>query len=156
MAEKDEDRAAEGLPALPDAARVNAAWAAEPAAGRGLPGLVRRLVSRLMAPQLDAQRAFNAEQVRLDNALLRQLDERFAATHRHYDRILGQLGARQDDIDERHRQLEQELVGHVRELAERIDLLLAETGRGRAGVEFQLAELRSRLGELEQALRRRG
>ena len=44
------------------------------------------------AARFEAQRTWNAHQVRLDNELLRYLEERFAATHRHYDRLLGAAG----------------------------------------------------------------
>ena len=41
------------------------------------------------APVLEAQVAFNAQQVQLDNELLDYVDARLAATHRHYDAVLG-------------------------------------------------------------------
>ncbi len=152
MAETDDDVAAEGLLAPPDPSPVNASWTATPAAGRGLRGLVGRFLARLHGPQLQAQRAFNADQVRLDNALVRYVEERFAATHRHYDRILGRTGKRLDEVDERHRLLAQELVAHVHDLARRIDLVLAEADRGRPALDHALADLRARVARLEQAL----
>jgi DNA-binding ferritin-like protein len=115
--------------------------------------LLGRLLTRLVGPQLEAQRAFNAEQVRLDNALLRHLDERFAATHAHYDGLLGGVGRRLDEVDERHAQLTRELVAHVHDLARRIDLVLAEADRGRPALEHALRELRERVARLEDALR---
>src|SRR5207342_1817931 len=94
VAEKPDDRAAEALPAAPDLAHVNASWTTKPPLG-----LLGRLLAWLQGPQLEAQRAFNADQVRLDNALLKYLEERLAATHRHYDRILGRTGQRLDEVD---------------------------------------------------------
>jgi len=105
--------------------------------------------------QLEAQRAFNADQVRLDNALLKYLEDRLSATHRHYDRVLGRVGQRQDEADARHRLLERELVKHVHDLARRIDLVLAEADRGRPALEHALADLRERVARIEDALRAR-
>lgn len=139
----------------PDPGPVNASWAASAAPGRGLGGLLSRLLARLLAPQLEAQRAFNADQVRLDNALLRHLEERFSATHRHYDGILGAAGRRLDEVDERHAQLAQELVAHVHDLARRIDLVLAEADRGRPALELVIKDLQARVARLEDGLRSR-
>jgi hypothetical protein len=116
---------------------------------------VSRLLARFLAPQLEAQRAFNADQVRLDNALLRHLEERFAATHAHYDGVLGRQGQRLDEVDERHRQLAQELVAHAHDLARRIDLVLGETGRGRPALELEIRDLEARVARLEESLRSR-
>jgi hypothetical protein len=146
---------AEPWPAPPDATAVNEAWPAQSAPRRGLAGLVERVVLRLLGGRFDAQRAWNAHQVRLDNELVRYVEERFAATHRHYDGRLGLQGRRQDEADERHVLLEKELVAHVQDLARRIDLVLAESVRGRAGQELVLADVRARLARLEEALRRR-
>ena len=145
----------EPLPAPPDATAVNEGWPAQGEPRRGLAGLVHRVAFRLLGGRFEAQRAWNAHQVRLDNDLLRYVEERFAATHRHYDRLLGLQGRRLDEVDERHVLLERELVAHVQDLVRRIDLVLAETGRGRAGQELVLADLRARLARLEEALRRR-
>jgi hypothetical protein len=116
---------------------------------------VSRLLARFLAPQLEAQRAFNADQVRLDNALLRHVEERFAATHGHYDGVLRGLGQRLDEVDERHRQLAQELVAHVHDLARRIDLLLGEAARGGPALEHEIQDLEARVAQLEEALRSR-
>lgn len=145
----------EPVPAPPDATAVNEAWRVEGPSRRGLLGLVQRFAFRLLGGPFEAQRAWNAHQVRLDNELLRYVEERLAATHRHYDRLLGLHGRRQDEIDERHVLLERELVAHVQDLARRIDLVLAESSRGRAGQELVLSDLRARLAQLEEALRRR-
>jgi hypothetical protein len=116
---------------------------------------VSRLLARFLAPQLEAQRAFNADQVRLDNALLRHLEERLAETHRRYDGILGDTGGRLDEVDERHAQLAQELVAHVHDLARRIDLVLGEAERGRPALELVVKDLQARVARLEDALRQR-
>ena len=150
MAETDDEHAEETFPAAPDLGPVNATWTVKARAG-----LLGRLLTWLGRPQLEAQRAFNADQVRLDNALLRYVEERFAATHKHYDRILGRTGQRQDEMDARHRQLERELVQHVQDLARRIDLALLEADRGRPALEQALADLRERVARLEEALQSR-
>ncbi len=131
---------------------MNDLWRAEPRGGAG--GLAAAL-ERLLSPRLSAQRDWNAAQVRLDNELLGWVEERFAATHAHYDALLGALGRRLDEADERHRRLERELVAHVRELVRRVDLAAADASRGRASLELQLDDLRARLAQLERALERR-
>jgi hypothetical protein len=136
----------------PDATSVNAAWRADPVPPSGPTRFVYRLLDRILRPRFEAQREFNARQVRLDNEALRYLGERIDATHRHYDRLLGLLGRRLDEVDERHATLEKELVAHVHDLVERIDLVLAEATRGRLGLQFALEELRVRVEQLEQAL----
>jgi hypothetical protein len=146
---------AERAPAPPDASAVNEAWRAETPPRRGLAGLVERALLRLLGGRFEAQRTWNAHQVRLDNELVGYVEARLAATHGHYDRLLGLQGRRQDELDERHALLEKELVGHVQDLARRIDLVLSESARGRAGQELVLADLRAHLAHLEEALRRR-
>jgi len=151
----EEPPAPEVLPPTPDATAVNAAWRAEPEPPRGLSGVLRRGLERLLRGRFEAQRDWNAHQGRLDNDLLRYVDTRFAATHRHYDRVLGREGRRLDEIDARHVLLERELVAHVQDLVRRIDLVLAESRRGRASLQFALEDVRARLARLEEALRRR-
>jgi len=146
---------AEPPPAPPDATAVNATWRAEGGPRRGLAGLVHRATVRLLGGRFEAQRDWNAHQVRLDNDLLRYVEERFAAVHRRYDRLLELQHRRLDEVDERHVLLERELVDHVRDLVRRIDVVLAESVRGRAGQELVLEDLRARLARLEEALRRR-
>jgi hypothetical protein len=138
----------------PDATAVNAAWIAEPPPRRGLSALLGRLLERVIRPHLDAQRTFNARQVQLDNEILGYVESRSAATHRHYDRLLGNLGRRLDDADTRHALLEKEVVKHVQDLVQRIDLVLADSSRGRLSLELALEEVRERLVRLEDALRR--
>jgi hypothetical protein len=141
----------EPAPPPPDAAAVNESWAVEaPAAG----GFLRRLVERVLAPRFEAQRSFNARQVQLDNDILRYLEARFAATHRHYDRVLGLYGRHLGEADERHMILQEELVAHVQDLVRRIDLVLAEADSGRLALEFALQDVRDRLVRLEESLRR--
>jgi hypothetical protein len=142
-------------PEAPDATAVNASWTADAAPGHGLVAFLRRALERLLGGRFAAQREWNAHQVRLDNEILRWVEERFAATHRHYDRLLGLHGQRLDDVDGRHALLERELVAHVRDLVRRIDEVLAESTRERAALEFALEDVRARLVRLEGALRRR-
>jgi hypothetical protein len=152
---KTGDGPAARLPEPPDGAAVNAAWAAEAGGPGGVAGLLHRLLLRLLSPRFAAQRDFNARQVELDNQMLAYLGARFAATHENYDRLLGALGGRLDEIDERHRRLEAELQAHVRDVVERVDLVLEESTKGRLAGEFALEDLRARLARLEEALRRR-
>jgi hypothetical protein len=142
-------------PSPPDAAAVNESWRAEGPPSGGPGAFFRRLLERALAPRLEAQRAFNARQVQLDNEVLRYLEERFAATHRHYDRILGMYGRHLGESDERHMILQEELVAHVQDLVKRVDLVLAESDRGRLALEFAIEDLRGRLARLEEVLRRR-
>jgi hypothetical protein len=135
-------------PARPDNTAVNASWqTVKPPAG--LRGRIGRLLLRLLAPSFEAQVAWNARQVQLDNELLEYLDARFAATHDHYDRVLGLYGRHLNDVDERHLILQEELVAHVHDLVGRVDLVLGEAERGRLGLESALRDLRTRLLQLE-------
>ena len=151
-----DERAGDSPERPPDALPVNEAWPAEPAPAHGMRGLLERLLLRVLAPRFAAQREFNARQVRLDNDTLRYLDERSAATHRHYDALLGRLGRRLDEADTRHRQLERELVEHVQDLVRRIDVVLLEANRDRSSLAQALEETRARLAALERTLRRDG
>ena len=141
-------------PSPPDAAAVNETWRAEAPLPRGPVSVFRRLLDRVLGPRFEAQRAFNARQVQLDNEMLRYVEERFAATHRHYDHVLGLYGRHLGEADERHMILQEELVAHVQDLVRRVDLVLAESDRGRLSLEFALGDLRARLERLEEALRR--
>jgi hypothetical protein len=80
---------------------------------------------------------------------------RFDHTHRYYDTVLGGHSLHMEDIDERHLILQEELVAHVHDLVKRADLVLAEAERGRMSLTFQLADLRARLADLEERLRRK-
>jgi hypothetical protein len=141
-------------PPPPDAAPVNAAWRAEPAARGGLSGLLARLLERLLGPRLEAQVAFNSRQVQLDNELLAYLQARVEATHRHYDAVLGGVGRHLAEIDERHLILQEELVAHVQDLVKRIDLVLAESESRRRALDRTLQVLRARVDLLEDRSRR--
>jgi hypothetical protein len=147
------EAAAEPPPDPPDAAEVNAAWRTEAPPPPGPRGVLFRVLEWILRPWLEAQRAFNSSQVQLDNALIRHVSERSEATHRHYDRILGDLGRRLDEADERHALLEKELVAHVQELVRRIDFVLTDANRGRAALEFALEEVREGLARVEKTLR---
>jgi hypothetical protein len=141
-------------PAAPDAARVNESWRTEPRTPRGLKGLLVRLHDRLLRPRFEAQQAFNARQVQLDNEILRYLEKRFAITHRHYDQVLGIHGRRLEEIDERHMIIQEELVMHVEDLVQRIDLVLAGAERGRLSLEHEMRDVRGRLERLLDSLDR--
>lgn len=138
------------MPTLPDGTEVNRSWDLRPILGRG--GLGGRLLRRLLTPFVQAQVAFNSRQVQLDNEVLRYLEERFELTHRHYDAILGIHGRHMEEIDERHLQLQEDLVGHVHDLVRRIDLVLEEHEHTRVSLEAMLREARARLAELETRL----
>lgn len=137
----------------PDNAAVNAVWDLR-RAGRlgGLRGALDRFVRWVLAPVLDAQAEFNARQVQLDNELLAHFEARLDATHRHYDAVLGIHRRHMAEIDERHLILQEELVAHVHDLVARIDLVLAESERGRLGLDHALVDLRQRLRRLEERL----
>jgi hypothetical protein len=142
-------------PPRPDAADVNAHWRAEAPLPRGvLKSRLARFVERLLSPRLAAQVEWNAKQVRLDNELLDYVDARLAASHRHYDAVLGHTGRHLGEIDERHMILQEELVAHVHDLVLRIDLVLGEAEKGRLGLEHGLRDVRSRLILLEERLGR--
>jgi hypothetical protein len=154
---RDEPAAAapEAAPARPDASSVNAHYRAEPPPPPGgVRGWLRRRLEALLGGHFEAQRRFNAEQVRLDNALLDYVDARLAATHRHYDGVLGGVGRHLGEADERHMILQEELVAHVHDLVRRIDLVLAEAERGRVSAEHALKDLRERVKRLEERLPR--
>jgi hypothetical protein len=142
------------LPPPPDGSSVNEAWLAEPTRRGGLWGFGARLLERFLGPRHEAQVAFNAKQVQLDNELLAYVDARFAATHRHYDQVLGQVGRHLGESDERHMILQEELVAHVHDLVMRIDLVLSEAERGRLAHAHALEDLRARLAHLEERLNR--
>jgi hypothetical protein len=142
------------LPDTPDATGVNDAWRMTPATPRGWRGVLFRALDRLLGPRFEAQHSFNAQQVQLDNAILKHIEERSAATHRHYDRILGIYGRHLDEIDERYVVLQEELVAHVDDLVRRIDLVLSEGERGRLSLDHELRDLRRRIEALRDAPKR--
>jgi len=138
-------------PRPPDGTAVNTSWQATPA--RPL-GFLASWLRRLLAPVFEAQTTFNARQVQLDNELIAYLEARLAATHRHYDEVLGIHGRHMAEIDERHLIVQEELVAHVHDLVKRIDLVLAEAEKGRLSLEFALRDLRARVREIEERLPR--
>ncbi len=142
------------LPARPELTDVNAHWRAEGPLAAGPKGVLARFVEKLLLPRLAAQVEWNAKQVRLDNQILEYVDARLAATHEHYDAVLGQIGRHLGEIDERHMILQEELVAHVHDLVKRIDLVLAESEKGRLGLEHGLRDVKSRLLLLEERLGR--
>ena len=146
-----ETQPAAPAPQPPDGFAVNALWKARPA--RPL-GFWARLVERLLRPLFDAQIDFNSRQVQLDNETLAYLEARLAATHRHYDEVLGIHGRHMAEIDERHLILQEELVAHVHDLVKRIDLVLAEAEKGRLSLEFALRDIRARVSKIEERLSR--
>jgi len=140
-------------PPRPDNAALNEGWRVRDALGGG--GWRRRVargLGRLLSRVLEAQESFNSRQVQFDNALLDYIDARLEATHRHYDSVLGLHGRHMGEIDERHLILQEELVAHVHDLVRRLDLVLSEGERGRAGLDFALKDLRDRLQRLEERL----
>ncbi len=141
-------------PPRPDGAAVNDLWRATPVFPRGPKGWLGRLLWSLLRPAHEAQVAFNSRQVQLDNQLFDWVEGRFAATHGHYDAVLGQHGRHLGEADTRHMILQEELVAHVHDLVRRIDLVLADSERGRHGLEFALRDLRERLRALEERLPR--
>jgi hypothetical protein len=139
------------LPPHPDGTPVNAAWdlrAVPPPSGWR--GRVARLLCRLLAPLIEHQTQFNSHQVQLDNQFLEYLDARLELTHRHYDSVLGMHGRHMQDIDQRHVELQAELVRHVHDLVRRIDIVLAEGEKNRVALEAALRDVRARLSDLER------
>jgi len=137
-------------PTPPDLRPVNESWqqgTAKPA------GAIASLLDGSREKDREAQIRFNSDQVQLDNALVTWTAEHFAATHKHYDAVIGQMQKRMDEIDTRHRGLERELVRHVHEMARRIDVVLGEGEKGRVSHEAALRALRERLRALEETLR---
>ena len=122
--------------------------------GRGPGGLLGWLARRLLAPLVEAQSDWNARQAEWNSRLLAYVDARSDRTHRHYDEVLGVHSRHMADIDQRHLQLQEDLVGHVHDLVRRIDLVFSEGERGRLSLELELQDLRQRLLDLEKRLAR--
>jgi hypothetical protein len=141
-------------PIPPDNTAVNGMWHLPSATRTGARGLIFRLVRWLIAPVIDAQVAFNSRQVQLDNQMLDYLESRLQETHRYYDRVLGQYGQHIADANDRHLMLQRELIAHVHDLVKRIDLVLAESERGRLSLDAGLRELRTRVSRLEELTKR--
>jgi len=139
------EEAATSACAGPDAAAVNEAWGVEPGTPRGVRGLLFRLVSRLLQTRFDAQRTFNSQQVRLDNALLEHLEKRDTVTRAHFDRVLGTCGRHMEEINARHVALQKELVTSFDDLDRRLELVRELTERGRLSLQHELRRLDRRL-----------
>ena len=107
-----------------------------------------------LARLVGRQEQFNSQQVQFDNQVLDYIDARFAATHAHYDPVLGIVSRHMAEIDERHLILQEELVSHVHDLVKRIDLVLAQGEKGRLSLEYALTDVRTRLLQLEERLGR--
>lgn len=122
--------------------------------GRWPMGLWGRLARRLLAPLIATQSDWNARQAEWNSRLLAYVDGRADRTHRHYDEVLGIHSRHMADIDQRHLQLQEDLVGHVHDLVQRVDLVFSESERGRLALELALQDLRQRLLELEKRLLR--
>ena len=140
-------------PIRPDNAAVNRLWSlplGDPP--RGFAGRLFGFLRRALAPLWEAQASFNSRQVQLDNEILAYVDARFEQTHRHYDGVLGHYGQHLTEVDQRHLILQNELVAHVHDLVKRIDIVLAESERGRVSLEASLRDLRARLVSLEERL----
>ena len=139
--------------ARPDNADLNEAWTLRSALEQGgLRRLLTRGLGRLLARLIERQESFNSRQVQFDNAILDYIDARLAATHAHYDSVLGVHGRHMGEIDERHLIMQEELVAHVHDLVKRIDLVLGESERGRMGQELALRDIRARLLRLEEQI----
>lgn len=135
-------------PTPPDLRPVNEAWRTSGPSSSA----ISTLFGASRESHFEAQQGFNSKQVQLDNALVEWTSEHFAATHRHFDRLIDSMQRRMDDIDTRHRELERELVRHVHEMARRIDVVLGEGERGRVSHEAALRAVRDRLRALEEKL----
>jgi hypothetical protein len=142
--------AAKTMPARPRVDEVQQLASLREASSPPARGKLYRFLRRILSPLVETQVAFNARQARLNDALLDYVDARADATHRHYDAVLGQYGQHIADADQRHRMLQSELIAHVHDLVDRIDLVLAESERGRMSLEAALRDLRARLLRLEE------
>ncbi len=142
-------------PGLPDNRAVNERWdLGRTSLPDGWRGWLARALRPVLQPFIAAQVEFNSRQVQLDNQLLEYLSARFDVTHRHYDAVLGSHGERMNDIDQRHVELQEELVAHVHDLVQRIDLVLGDGERNRVALEAALRDVRQRLAALEGAHRK--
>ncbi len=140
------------LPSPPDASAVNESWRPPSLEGRGIAGVLRRVVDRLVRRQLAARIRFASDQVRFDNELLAYVTAHLAATHRHYDRLIAAASVRMDEIDERHLQGQRHVVAAMEELAQRLDLVLEAAERSRLSDEADLRRIAPRVEALERRL----
>jgi hypothetical protein len=152
---------ASALPEPPDNAAVNQAWRPPPMEGRGVLGLLRRAAHVLLRPQLDSRVRFDSEQVRFDNELRAYLVAHLSELYRRSDSMAAEAAARGRRSEEAQQQVHQRVTAALRELGERMELVLETAERSRLSSEADLRRLPSRLEalerrveELERALRR--
>jgi hypothetical protein len=140
------------LPSPPDPRAVNESWSPPSLQGGGIAGALRRAAHRLVRKQLDARVRFDSDQVRLDNELLEYVTAHFAATHRHYDRLIAADAVRMNEIDERHVLVQKGVVAHIEDLMNRVELVLEAAERSRLSSESDLRRILPRLEALERRL----
>jgi hypothetical protein len=121
---------------------------AEATATRPGGGLLSNLSGGASRETHEAQVRFNQEQLATAARIIQYLHARLAATHAHYDRILEAHANRMNDIDARHIALQRDLIGHVHDLARRIDIAMDEAQSGRMSLDFLLRDLQARLEAL--------
>lgn len=142
-------------PRRPDNTEINGLWPLfQTLEGGGWRRSLARGLARTLARLVGRQEHFNSLQVQFDNQVLDYVDARFAATHAHYDPVLGIISRHMAEIDERHLILQEELVSHVHDLVKRIDLVLAQGEKGRLSLEYALTDVRTRLLQIEERLGR--
>ena len=142
------------LASSPDRAALNEAWDVAIEGGEGglLRSALRRLRRLLLGGVTERQVRMNSLQVKFDNEVVSYIDARMDRMSGHYDEVLGLHGKRMEEIDERHRILQEELVRHVHDLVERIDFVFESTEQNHLYLEGMLRELREELTKLEEKL----
>jgi hypothetical protein len=156
-------RETEAAPTSPAREELNAVWNVAEAGEKPAPGRLARFLAPLrpplsrlvrfaLGPVVERQIRWNSVQVRFDNELVRYTDERFDRMSRHYDRVLGLHGRRMEEIDERHRILQQELIRHVHDLVARIELTFEAAEQNHLYLEGMLRETREELRDIERRL----
>jgi hypothetical protein len=142
------------LESSPDREALNEAW--DVAIDGGERGLLRSALGRLrrflLGTLAERQVRMNSLQVKFDNEVVSYIDARMDRMSRHYDQVLGLHGKRMEEIDERHRILQEELVRHVHDLVERIDFVYESTEQNHLYLEGMLRELREELKKLAEKL----
>jgi hypothetical protein len=138
----------------PDRGALNEAWdvAIDGYEGGLFRSALRRLRRLFLGPLTERQVRMNSLQVKFDNEVVRYIDDRMDRMSRHYDEVLGLHGKRMEEIDERHRILQEELVRHVHDLVERIDFVFESTEQNHLYLEGMLRELREELKKLAEKL----
>jgi hypothetical protein len=141
----------------PEREDLNALWNVATSPSQGFLGKVisplRGLAQRLLlGPVVERQVRMNSAQVRFDNEAIEYVDDRLDRMARHYDRVLGLHGKRMEEIDERHRILQQELIRHVHDLVERIEFVFETAETNHLQVDGALRETREELKALVKRL----